>query len=58
VGAIVAQVLRSLLFGINSLDPVTFLGGAALFFAVALAATIGPATRATRVDPMIALRAE
>jgi predicted permease len=57
-GAIVAQVVRSLLFGIDALDAITFAGGAALFFAVALAATLGPARRATRVDPMIALRAE
>jgi len=57
-GAIVAQVVRSLLFDISTLDPVTFGGGAALFIAVALLATIGPARRATRVDPMIALRAE
>jgi ABC-type antimicrobial peptide transport system permease subunit len=57
-GALASQVVRSLLFGINALDPITFAGGAALFFAVAIAATIGPARRATRVDPMIALRAE
>ena len=57
-GAAVSQVLRSLLFGIGALDPLTFGGGAALFLVVALAASYGPARRATRVDPMIALRAE
>jgi len=57
-GALLSQVLRSLLFGISTLDPVTFAGGAALFVAVALAASYLPARRATRVDPMTALRAE
>jgi ABC-type antimicrobial peptide transport system permease subunit len=39
-------------------DPVTFLGVAAVLLAVALAATLGPALRAVRVDPMTALRYE
>ena len=53
-----AQILRSLLFGISALDPLAFGGAAALFGVVALAASYFPARRATRVDPMIALRAE
>jgi putative ABC transport system permease protein len=57
-GAVVAQVVRSLLFDVSALDPITFAGGALLFLAVAAAASLGPARRATRVDPMIALRAE
>jgi predicted permease len=57
-GALVSQVVRALLFGISALDPLTFGGGAALFVAVALLSSIGPALRATRVDPVIALRAE
>ena len=57
-GALVSQVLRSLLAGVPTLDPVTFAGGAALFLAVALAASYVPARRATRVDPMVALRAD
>jgi putative ABC transport system permease protein len=57
-GALVSQVVRSLLFGISALDPATFGGGAALFLVVALAASYLPARRATRVDPMVALRAE
>jgi ABC-type antimicrobial peptide transport system permease subunit len=57
-GALLSQVLRSLLVGMSTLDPVTFGGGAALFVAVALAASYFPARRATRVDPMAALRAE
>jgi predicted permease len=39
-------------------DPATFLGVAAVLLAVALAATLGPALRAVRVDPMTALRYE
>ena len=57
-GMVVSQVVRSLLFGVSALDPVTFGGGAALFLLVALAASYLPARRATRVDPMVALRAE
>ena len=57
-GALMSLVVRSLLFGISALDPVTFGGGAALFMAVAVAASLGPARRATRVDPIVALRSE
>jgi putative ABC transport system permease protein len=53
-----AQVLRSLLLGVSALDPIAFGAAAALFFLVALAASLGPAVRAARVDPMTALRAE
>jgi putative ABC transport system permease protein len=57
-GAAGAQVIRSLLFGVSALDPVAFGAAAALFAVVALAASYLPARRATRVDPMLALRAE
>ena len=57
-GAAGAQVLRSLLFGVSALDPIAFGGSALLFGVVALGASYLPARRATRVDPMIALRTE
>ena len=56
--AIVAQLIRSLLFGIRPLDPVSFAAAAVLLTLVAALAAVGPARRAARVDPMLALRAE
>ncbi len=53
-----AQVLRSQLFGVSPLDPVTFGAVIALLGAVALLAAWLPARRAARVDPIIALQAE
>ena len=56
--AILAQLIRSLLFGIRPLDPVSFAAAAVLLTLVAALAAAGPARRAARVDPMLALRAE
>jgi ABC-type antimicrobial peptide transport system permease subunit len=54
----VSRILQSLLFGISPLDPFVF-GAVSLFLAaVAFAAGYGPARRATRIDPMLALRHE
>jgi putative ABC transport system permease protein len=62
IGVVVAlgltRFLRSLLFGISSTDPLTFITVAALLSVVALAACYIPARRAMRVDPMVALRHE
>ncbi|RPJ60292.1 MAG: FtsX-like permease family protein, partial [Acidobacteria bacterium] len=52
------QALRGLLYGIGPADPITYLGAASLFTLVALAATGGPARRAARVEPAVALRSE
>ncbi|MGH9666884.1 MAG: FtsX-like permease family protein, partial [Bryobacteraceae bacterium] len=54
----VSRVLRALLFGMTSLDPVSFAGVATLFLLVALLAAYLPARRAALVDPMLALRCE
>jgi predicted permease len=50
-------VLGSLLFGVTSGDPITFVGMGTLLIAVAAAAGYVPARRASRIDPMAALRA-
>jgi predicted permease len=52
-----AGVLQSFLFGVGPLDPIAFAAAAALLAAVALLAAYVPARRATRVDPLGALRA-
>jgi ABC-type antimicrobial peptide transport system permease subunit len=58
-GALVlTRLMETLLFGVRPTDPATLAGVAALIAAVAAAASLIPAVRATRVDPLVALRAE
>jgi predicted permease len=58
LAAAASRVLTGLLFGVPPLDPVIFGGATLLFFIIGLAACYIPARRATRIDPVIALRAE
>ena len=59
MGAVwLTAAMRSLLFGVSPNDPPTFVMVSGLLLAVAAAATYIPARRATKVDPMVALRYE
>jgi ABC-type antimicrobial peptide transport system permease subunit len=53
-----ARLLGSMLFGVGPVDPLTLVAATAGFTIVALAAGYLPARRASKVDPMVALRHE
>jgi putative ABC transport system permease protein len=56
--ALATRVMSAMLFGVNALDPLTYVAVAAALGGTALLASYVPAMRATRVDPAVALRTE
>ena len=52
------RFMQSLLYGVTPTDPITFVGVSAILVSAAAAASLIPARRATRIDPITALRAE
>jgi len=56
--AVLTTVMQSLLFGVRALDPIAYASATAALLAIALTACAAPALRATRVDPLVALRDE
>jgi putative ABC transport system permease protein len=57
-GFVLAQLLSSLIYGVQAWDPAVYVAVPFLLLFVTLVATFLPALRATRVDPIIALRYE
>ena len=55
---VLTRVLQGLLFGVTAHDPLIFAGNAVLLSAVGAAACVVPSLRATRIDPIIALRSD
>ena len=59
IGAwMLSRVLQSLIFGVTAHDPATFVVAPLVLLAIAAAAALVPARRATRIDPLAAIRAE
>jgi ABC-type antimicrobial peptide transport system permease subunit len=56
--ALLTRFMRSVLYGVETTDPVTFAGVTLVLLGVAFLASWIPARRAARVDPLIAMRAE
>src|SRR4029079_5165950 len=58
LGLLLARAMKAFLFGVHAADPLTFIGLSLVMIVVGLAASLFPARRATRIDPLIALRAD
>jgi putative ABC transport system permease protein len=54
----VGRVIREILYGVSPMDPLTIGGTSLLLIAITLLASYVPALRATRVNPMVAMRHE
>jgi putative ABC transport system permease protein len=58
IAAVLSRSVASLLYGVNAADPLTFLSMAGVLMAAALAGCYVPARRATRVNPIVALKTD
>jgi putative ABC transport system permease protein len=58
LAAAAARLIRGLLFDVSAADPATFVAAPIVLLAIAIVASYIPARRATRIDPIIALRGE
>jgi ABC-type antimicrobial peptide transport system permease subunit len=55
---LLTRTMRTMLYGIGPTDPIAFAGALATLVVVAVAASVGPARRAARVDPISVMRSD